>query len=307
MSLLVVGSIAFDSVETPFGKVEEALGGSALYFSTSASYFTDVDLVAVVGDDFPDETIDFLRSRNVGLEGLKRSEGRTFRWKGKYGYDLNEAQTLDTQLNVFGDFHPELPDDYRDASHVFLANIDPELQMEVLEQVRDPEFVALDTMNFWIEGKLDALIKVLERVDMAVINEQEARQLADEANITRAAETILEMGPTHVAIKRGEYGALIFSRDDVFFAPAYPLESVFDPTGAGDTFAGGLLGYISRCGGPPTNGDLRQATVLGGVMASFCVEEFSLDGLREIETARIERRFAQFKDLVSFEPLEILG
>ncbi|MGM0556072.1 MAG: PfkB family carbohydrate kinase [Myxococcota bacterium] len=306
MSLLVVGSIAFDSVETPFGKVEEALGGSALYFSTSASYFTDVDLVAVVGDDFPDQTIDFLKSRNVGLEGLKHSEGKTFRWKGKYGYDLNEAQTLDTQLNVFGDFHPELPEGYRDASHVFLANIDPELQMEVLEQVRDPEFVALDTMNFWIDGKIDALYKVLERVDMAVINEQEARQLADEANITRAAERILEMGPSHVAIKRGEYGALVFSADDVFFAPAYPLESVYDPTGAGDTFAGGLLGYICRCGGVPTDGNLRQATVLGGVMASFCVEEFSLDGLRDIETARIERRFAQFQDLVNFEPLEVL-
>lgn len=307
MSLLVVGSIAFDSVETPFGKVEEALGGSALYFSTSASYFTDVDLVAVVGDDFPDSTIDFLKSRNVGLEGLKHSDGKTFRWKGKYGYDLNEAQTLDTQLNVFGDFHPDLPDGYRDASHVFLANIDPELQMEVLDQVRDPEFVALDTMNFWIEGKLDELYRVLERVDMAVINEQEARQLANEANITRAAERILEMGPQQVAIKRGEYGALLFSHDTVFFAPAYPLESVFDPTGAGDTFAGGLLGYICRCGGELSESNLRQATVLGGVMASFCVEEFSLDGLREIETARIERRFAQFQDLVNFEPLEILS
>jgi sugar/nucleoside kinase (ribokinase family) len=306
MSLLVVGSIAFDSVETPFGKVEEALGGSALYFSTSASYFTDVDLVAVVGDDFPEQTIDFLKSRNVGLEGLKHSEGKTFRWKGKYGYDLNEAQTLDTQLNVFGDFHPDLPETYRDASHVFLANIDPELQMEVLEQVRDPEFVALDTMNFWIEGKIDALYEVLERVDMAVINEQEARQLADEANITRAAERILEMGPSHVAIKRGEYGALVFSQDDVFFAPAYPLESVYDPTGAGDTFAGGLLGYICRCGGEPSDANLRQATVLGGVMASFCVEEFSLDGLRDIEKARIERRFAQFKELVNFEPLDVL-
>lgn len=306
MSLLVVGSIAFDSVETPFGKVEEALGGSALYFSTSASYFTEVDLVAVVGDDFPDDTIDFLEARNVGLEGLSRSEGKTFRWKGKYGYDLNEAQTLDTQLNVFGDFHPDLPDSYRDASHVFLANIDPELQLEVLDQVRDPEFVALDTMNFWIDGKLDALRNVLERVDMAVINEQEARQLADEANITQAARTILEMGPDFVAIKRGEYGALLFTRDSVFFAPAYPLESVFDPTGAGDTFAGGLIGYICRCGGDVTEKNLRQATVLGGVMASFCVEEFSLDGLREIETARIETRFDQFQELVNFDPLEIL-
>ncbi|MFW6054164.1 MAG: PfkB family carbohydrate kinase, partial [Persicimonas sp.] len=248
MSLLVVGSVAFDTVETPFGKVEEALGGSALYFSTSASYFTDVNLVAVVGEDFPDETVDFLASRGVDLDGLKHTDGETFRWKGKYGYDLNEAITLDTQLNVFGDFHPELPESYKNASHVFLANIDPELQLEVLEQVEDPEFVALDTMNFWIEGKRDALLDVLARVDMAVFNETEARQLAGEANIVKAAQSILAMGPSFIAVKRGEYGALLFTERDTFFAPAYPLESVFDPTGAGDTFAGGLLGYIAENG-----------------------------------------------------------
>jgi sugar/nucleoside kinase (ribokinase family) len=265
MSLLVVGSVAFDTVETPFGKVEEALGGSALYFSTSASYFTDVNLVAVVGDDFPEDTTDFLASRGVNLDGLQRTSGETFRWKGKYGYDLNEAITLDTQLNVFGDFHPELPEDYRSASHVFLANIDPELQLEVLQQVENPEFVALDTMNFWIEGKKDALLETLSHVDMVVINETEARQLADEANIVQAAHSILEMGPDFIAIKRGEYGALLFTERDTFFAPAYPLEAVFDPTGAGDTFAGGLLGYISQ-NGHLNPQHLRQAMVVGSCM-----------------------------------------
>lgn len=305
MSLLVVGSVAFDTVETPFGKVEEALGGSALYFSTSASYFTDVNLVAVVGDDFPKDTTDFLESRGVNLDGLQRTAGETFRWKGKYGYDLNEAITLDTQLNVFGDFHPELPEDYRSASHVFLANIDPELQLEVLEQVEDPEFVALDTMNFWIEGKRDALIKTLSHVDMVVINETEARQLANEANIVKAAHTILEMGPDFIAVKRGEYGALLFTEHDTFFAPAYPIEDVFDPTGAGDTFAGGLLGYISQ-NGHINPQHLRQAMVVGSCMASFCVEEFSLDGLRELDSEAISSRFSKFEKLVSFEPLESL-
>lgn len=305
MSLLVVGSVAFDTVETPFGKVEQALGGSALYFSTSASYFTDVNLVAVVGDDFPPETTDFLASRGVDLDGLKRTEGETFRWKGKYGYDLNEAITLDTQLNVFGDFHPELPEDYRKSSHVFLANIDPELQLEVLEQVEDPEFVALDTMNFWIEGKRDALIETLSHVDMVVINETEVRQLADEANIVKAAQAILEMGPSHIAVKRGEYGALLFTEEDTFFAPAYPLEAVFDPTGAGDTFAGGLLGYISQ-NGHPDRQNLRQAMVVGSCMASFCVEEFSFDGLRTLGSDDIVSRFSKFEKLVSFDPLESL-
>jgi sugar/nucleoside kinase (ribokinase family) len=305
MSLLVVGSVAFDNVETPFGKVEEALGGSALFFATSASYFTDINLVAVVGDDFPPETTDFLASRGVNLDGLRRTEGETFRWKGKYGYDLNEAITLDTQLNVFGDFHPELPEDYCNASHVFLANIDPELQLEVLEQVEDPEFVALDTMNFWIEGKRDALLEVLSKVDMAVINETEARQLAGEANVVKAAQAILAMGPSHVAVKRGEYGALLFTENDTFFAPAYPLESVFDPTGAGDTFAGGLLGYICQNGhqDPKT---LRKAMVVGSVMASFCVEDFSFGGLRQLASQDILSRFEKFERLINFEPLESL-
>lgn len=304
MSLLVVGSVAFDSVETPFGRVERALGGSALYFSTSASYFTPVNLVAVVGEDFPVDTTDFLASRGVDLCGLRRANGETFCWEGKYGFDLSEAVTLDTRLNVFQDFHPELPTAYRTSSHVFLANIDPELQLEVLKQVENPEFVALDTMNFWIEGKRDALIEVLSQVDMVVINETEARQLACNPNIVKAAEAILAMGPKYIAIKRGEYGALLFGQHtEPFFAPAYPLDSVFDPTGAGDTFAGGMLGYLSRHGHQdPQN--LRQAMVMGGVMASFCVQNFSLDGLRALHNDDIRARFARFEKLVRFNTLE---
>ncbi|AWV89173.1 PfkB family carbohydrate kinase [Bradymonas sediminis] len=304
MSLLVVGSVAFDNVETPFGKAERALGGSALYFSTSASYFTDVSLVAVVGEDFPEEATEFLHSRGVDTRGLQRTKGETFCWKGKYGFDLNEAVTLDTQLNVFGDFHPELPADYCKSTHVFLANIDPELQLEVLKQIENPEFVALDTMNFWIESKRDALIEIISKVDMVLINETEARQLADDPNIVKAAQTVLAMGPKYVVIKRGEYGALLFCEDDEpFFAPAYPLEAVFDPTGAGDTFAGGLLGFLSN-NAEVTPEKLRQAMVLGGVMASFCVQEFSFNNLRDLSDDKIAKRFERFEKLVRFNCLE---
>lgn len=305
MSLLVVGSVAFDSVETPFGKAEETIGGSAMFFSTSASFFHPVQLVAVVGEDFPQEEVEFLKARDVDCRGLHRVDGKTFRWEGRYGYDLNEAITLDTQLNVFGDFHPELPEAYRDADAVFLANIDPDLQLEVLEQVRNPRIIAADTMNFWIDGKRDRLEVVLSKVDMLIINESEARKIADEANMVQAARVIQSKGPRHVVIKRGEYGALCFSEDEVFFAPAYPLESVFDPTGAGDTFAGGLMGYLSGCE-KITPRDLRQATVVGCVMASFCVEDFSLDAMRSLTHERIQERFAMFERLVSFEPLELL-
>ena len=303
--VLVVGSVAFDSVETPFGQVDEALGGSALYFSNSASYYAGVDLVAVVGEDFPNEPIDDLKNRGVDTSGLHRADGETFRWKGRYGYDLNEPDTLDTQLNVFGDFHPELPDHYRDAPFVFLANIDPELQIEVLEQVDGPEFVALDTMNFWIDKKREALVEAIGQVDMLLINEMEARQLADEANIVQAAQTIREMGPNILSIKRGEYGALTFTPEGVFFAPAYPLEEVYDPTGAGDTFAGGLLGYLAGKG-EATETRLRQASIIGGVMASFCVEDFSLGGLQDLDDDRIARRFEKFERLVDFETIDSL-
>jgi len=303
--VLVVGSVAFDSVETPFGQVEDALGGSALYFSNSASYFTGVDLVAVVGEDFPSEPIDDLEDRGVDTSGLYREGGETFRWEGRYGYDLNEPDTLETQLNVFGDFHPELPEHYRDSSYVFLANIDPELQIEVLEQIEHPEFVALDTMNFWIDKKREELVEALGRIDMLVINEMEARQLADEANIVRAAKEIRQMGPNMVSIKRGEYGALLFMPDGIFFAPAYPLEEVYDPTGAGDTFAGGLLGFLAAQD-DLSGGSLRQANVLGSVMASFCVEEFSLGGLQGLDEERIAQRLEKFERLVDFESVDSL-
>ncbi len=302
MSLLVVGSVAFDSVETPFGKVEDVLGGSALYFSTSASYFTDVSLVAVVGDDFPTEPVDFLKSRKVDVDGLHVAAGKTFRWKGQYGFDLNEAQTLDTQLNVFSDFAPVLPERYRDSKFVFLANIDPELQLEVLRQVRNPEFVACDTMNYWITGKLDALKRTLEHVDMLVINESEARALSGEPNIVKAASVIHQMGPKHLVVKRGEYGALLFTDGQVFFAPAFPLESVFDPTGAGDTFAGGLLGYLASRGRVDFE-TLRLGTVIGCVMASYVVEKFSFDAMRNLNALDIKSRFERFESLVHFDPL----
>jgi len=302
MSILVVGSVAFDSVQTPFGKVEEVLGGSGTYFSTSASFFTDVQLVAVVGEDFPDEHLAFLRSRNVDLEGVKKTPGKTFRWKGRYDYDLNEAHTLETHLNVFETFRPEIPKGYEDAEFVFLANIDPELQLEVLKQVRKPRLVACDTMNFWISGKRDALLRTLQHVDILVINEAEARQLAEEPNLVKAARTILSMGPKTLVIKRGEYGVIMFTEHTVFTAPAYPLETVFDPTGAGDTFAGGFIGYLAstrNC----DDASIRQAIVFGSVMASFTVEDFSLNRLRTLDYREIEERFRRFKLLTDFEGL----
>lgn len=303
MSILVVGSVAFDSVETPFGKVEEVLGGSGTFFSTSASFFTDVQLVAVVGEDFPDSHLDFLQSRNVDLAGLSVHPGNTFRWAGRYGYDLNEAQTLDTQLNVFETFQPQLPENYRDAEYVFLANIDPELQLDVLRQVRKPKLVVCDTMNFWISGKKAALLETLAKVDILMINEGEARQLADEANLIKAARSILAAGPTTLVVKRGEYGALMFSEHSIFAAPAYPLEAVFDPTGAGDTFAGGFMGYLAASQNH-SEASIRQAIIFGSVMASFAVEDFSLDRMRSLDYREIEERFRKFKLLTEFDGLD---
>jgi len=300
MSILVVGSVALDSVETPFGRVEEVLGGSGTYFSTSAGYFSDVRLVAVVGADFPQEHQQFLASRNIDLGGLQTVPGRTFRWKGRYGFDLNQAHTLDTQLNVFESFRPELPAGFESSEFVFLGNIDPELQLEVLQQVKNPQLVACDTMNFWIEGKREALLKTLQHVDILLINEGEARQLAGEANLVKAARTILDLGPKTLVVKQGEYGALMFNEHSVFSAPAYPLESVFDPTGAGDTFAGGFIGYLAA-NRNLSERSFRQAVVFGSVMASFTVEEFSLDRLKRLEYPEIEERFRRFKLLTEFE------
>jgi sugar/nucleoside kinase (ribokinase family) len=302
MDILVVGSVAFDSVETPFGRGDDVLGGSATYFSTSASFFTGVQLVAVVGEDFPDEPRQFLTSRGVDLAGLQTRPGKTFRWKGRYGYDLNEAHTLETHLNVFETFHPELPDTYRQAKFVFLANIDPELQLEVLQQVEKPKLIACDTMNFWIDGKRDALIRTLGHVDILVINEAEVRQLADEANLVKASRAVLAMGPKTLVVKRGEYGVLVFTEHSIFSAPAYPLEEVFDPTGAGDTFAGGFMGYLAATNNL-SDETIRKATVFGSVMASFTVEDFSLDRLRKLTWSEIEDRFRRFQTLTAFEGL----
>lgn len=302
MSLLVVGSMAFDSVKTPFGEREDAIGGSATYFSISASYFTDVRLVAVVGSDFPQGELDFLAERSVDLSGLERSEGKTFRWKGEYGFDLNTAHTLDTQLNVFQDFRPQVPAAFSESEFVFLANIDPELQVSVVEQVKSPQLVACDTMNFWIEGKRDELVRMFGMVDMAVINEGEVRELAGESNILKASRKILEMGPQTLLVKRGEYGALLIQKDSVFSAPGLPLEDIYDPTGAGDTFAGGFMGYLSSKG-DLSPGALRRAVIFGSVMASFNVESFSYDRLKNLTQGEIEARYRQFSELAHFDRL----
>lgn len=303
MSILVVGSVAFDSIKTPFGVADDVLGGSACYFSTAASFFTDVNLVAVIGDDFPQEHIDFLQSRNINLAGLQKSPGETFRWKGRYDYNLNEAHTLETHLNVFESFRPVLPENYRDAEYVFLANIDPELQLEVLQQIKNPKLVACDTMNFWIEGKKAELIKTLARVDILIINEAEVRQLADEPNLFKAAAMVRSFGPKTLVVKQGEYGVLMFGEGSIFSAPAYPLEAVFDPTGAGDTFAGGFIGYIAATGNLNEQ-NLRKATVFGTVMASFTVEKFSLDRLRDIDYSEISDRYKKIKLLTEFADID---
>lgn len=302
MSILVVGSVAFDTVTTPFGQATEVLGGSATYFAAAASFFTKVRMVAVVGQDFPEGHFDFLRKRNVDLRGLRRAPGKTFRWVGEYGFDLNEARTLDTQLNVFADFAPTIPEEYRDSEVVFLANIDPDLQREVLCQVRRPALIAADTMNYWIKGKPDSLRQTLAMVDMLVINEAETRQLAGDPNLVHAAQKVRALGPRAVVIKRGEYGALLFHEGGWFSAPALPLEAVRDPTGAGDTFAGGFVGSLAGSMNF-SNPAVRKAIILGSVMASFNVEAFSLDRLRTLTFEEIEARYRLFKDLAQFEDL----
>jgi len=302
MGIVVVGTVAFDTVETPFGKGENVLGGSATYFSTSASFFSDVSLVAVVGEDFPEEHVNFLKSREIDLQGLQRIPGKTFHWTGKYGYDLNEAQTLDTQLNVLLDFKPELPAAYRGTDVLFLANIDPELQLQVLDQVDKPRLTACDSMNFWISSKPEALKEVMRRVDIVVINEGEARMLTGEANLVKAARQMINQGCKRLVVKRGEYGVLMFTAETVFAAPAWPLEEVFDPTGAGDTFAGGFMGYLANTGDLSEEG-IRQALVFGSVMASFNVEDFSLDRMKRLTYPEIEARYRSFKGLTSFRDL----
>jgi sugar/nucleoside kinase (ribokinase family) len=304
MPLLAVGSVALDSLETPFGRREDVLGGSASYFSVCSSFFGPTRMVAVVGEDFPEEHVAFFSSRGIDLSGLVRQAGRTFRWKGRYEFDLNTAHTLDTQLNVFAQFRPDLPAHYRDSEYVFLGNIDPDLQRSVLDQVKAPRFVACDTMNFWISSKRESLLKTLKRVDLLFVNDAEARQLAEEHNVVKAAKRILSFGPRAVVVKRGEYGALYFSGDDVFAASAYPLPTVFDPTGAGDSFAGGFMGYVAKCR-REDHATMRRAIVLGSVLASFTVEQFSLERLRSLRSEEIKGRYAEARKLAHFDDLEL--
>lgn len=289
MSIVVVGSIAFDHVKTPFGEREHALGGAANYFSMSSSFFTHTKLVGVVGQDFPKAHLDYLQERQIDISAVQKTDGKTFYWQGHYGYDLNEPKTLKTELNVFADFKPDLPTHYRDAETVFLANIDPTLQLQVLNQVKSPRLTALDTMNFWISSKKNELLQAIERVNILFINESELRQLTQEHSIMKAARAIQALGPRSVVVKRGEYGAVLFDQGEAFFVPGYPLEDLFDPTGAGDTFAGGFLGWMDQKGQVDFE-TLKEAMTLGSVMASFVIEDFSFDRLKRLTRPEIERR-----------------
>lgn len=297
--ILVVGSVALDTVKTPFGKCRDVLGGSATYFSVSASHFSPVAVVAVVGRDFPPRHIKFLRSKKINLKGLKAVKGKTFRWEGEYGWDFGNPKTIATHLNVFSDFDPDVPREYRASKYVFLANIDPLLQKKVLNQMVNPRVVACDTMNYWIENKRNDLIRLLKKVDIFFVNESEAKELTGEAGLVAAARAIRSFGPKKVIIKKGEHGSLLFSNDSVFSAPAFLMETIFDPTGAGDTFAGGVMGYLASSGSLSERA-LRKAIVYGGVMATFAVRDFSLRRLGAIKKTDITKRFKEFKQLTRF-------
>jgi sugar/nucleoside kinase (ribokinase family) len=300
MSLVVVGSVALDAVRTPFGVRERSLGGAATHFSVAASFFTSVSVVAVIGDDFTAEDEAVFHERRINLENLQRIPGgKTFRWVGEYGFDLNAAKTLETELNVFADFKPQLSETAKRVPFLFLANIQPDLQREVREQV-NARFVAMDTMNYWIERTREELLKTIAVVDALIINDAEARELAGEPNLIRAARKILRLGPQMLVVKRGEYGAAFFTKDSYFATPAFPLEAVFDPTGAGDSFAGGFMGYLAQAD-KVDDATLRRAIIYGSVMASFNVEEFSCDRLRRLTPEEIRARFREFKDFTHFE------
>jgi len=302
MTILVVGSVAYDTVETPIGRAERVLGGSASFFSVAASFFAPVNLVGVVGDDFGPAQLAAFRGRPIDLTGLERMQGKTFHWQGRYSQDLNSRDTISTELNVFEFFEPKIPEGYRRSELVFLGNIDPILQRRVLEQVDEPRVVACDTMNFWIRGKPRELRETLAKVQVLLINDQEARELSGEWNLVRAARAIRAMGPRTLVVKKGEHGVLMFTDHGSFAAPALPLESVVDPTGAGDTFAGGFIGYLASA---PEFGDgsLRQAVVMGSTLASFCVEAFSLDRLLTLTRPEIDQRYSVFEKLTRFESL----
>ena len=299
MSVLVVGTVAFDSIETPFGSAERILGGSASYFALGASFFAPVRIVGVIGEDFPQDYLDVFSQRNIDIAGIQRARGDTFHWRGRYHEDINLRDTLELHLNVLAGFEPKLPEGYRDAEYVFLGNIDPTMQMEVLRQIRRLKLVVLDTMDHWIRESQQDLKNVLERIEILVVNDSEARLLSGYDNIVKAARAILKMGPKMVLIKRGEYGVLQFSDSSMFATPAYPLEEVFDPTGAGDSFAGGFLGQLARSG-DQSQGGLRRAIVYGSVVASFTVEDFGVKRLTDVSLAQVEERYRRFVQLTDF-------
>jgi sugar/nucleoside kinase (ribokinase family) len=300
MSILVVGSVALDRIETPFGIAERTLGGAATYFSAAASMFQPVQLVGVIGDDFPEEQLRFLADRGVDLAGLERARGESFFWAGRYDFDMNSRTTLETRLGVFADFHPRLPETFRDSRWVFLANIDPELQLDVLEQVRSPAFIACDTMNYWIESKRDALLALLGRVDCVLLNDSEARELSGDHNLLRAARWIRARGPRIVVVKKGEHGALLFTDSHTFFAPGYPLEEVFDPTGAGDAFAGGFMGWLAYTGNTEED-ELCRAMIYGSATGSLVCERMGVERLVDLGIEEIHERVREFRRLTAFE------
>lgn len=302
MSLLVVGSVALDTIETPFGKAERAIGGSATYISLSASYFIQpVRLVGVVGNDFPKEEIEFLKEKEIDIEGLQvKEDEKTFFWHGKYDFDLNKRDSLATELNAFANFDPVIPDSFKKSTFLCLGNINPELQLKVLKQINKPRLVVGDTMNFWIEGKYDSLMEVLKNLDILIINDSEAREISHQANLFKAARKIQEIGPRTIIIKKGEHGALLFNEDELFIAPAYPLESIYDPTGAGDSFAGGFIGYLAKTEDLSYE-NMKRAVVYGSTIASFTVESFSIDRIRDLSALEIKDRFNEFKRLSDFK------
>ncbi len=299
-SILVVGSVALDEIATPFDSVHEMIGGAAVHFGAAASLFAPVQLVGVIGEDYPTERLQFLERRGVDLGGLERRAGESFRWGGRYHYDMNTRDTTHTELGVFADFRPRIPEAFRAARWVFLGNIDPALQLSVLDQIEAPHLVACDTMNYWISGARGPLLEVISRIDMITLNDEEARQLSGQPNLARAGRWIQEQGPRHVVIKKGEHGAMLFSDADIFFAPGYPLENVVDPTGAGDAFAGGILGHLARSGRDGAR-DLRQAIVYGCALGSFACEAFGPERLRELTASEVERRVRLFRELTHFE------
>jgi sugar/nucleoside kinase (ribokinase family) len=306
MSLLVVGSIALDSIFTPFGETADALGGSAVYFSVAGSLLHPVQVVGVVGHDYPVAELDRLAARGIDWSGVERVDGESFRWKGKYSYDLQSRETLETRLGVFADFQPKLPDPFRSAEFLFLGNIDPELQLGVLDQVRRPTLVVCDTMNYWIQSKKRELMQLLSRVDVLMVNDSEARELSGDWNIHRAGRWILGHGPTRVVIKQGEHGALLIEPTRTFYVPAFPLESVFDPTGAGDAFAGGFMAYLARTRSVSED-NLRRAMVFGATMGSYAVEQFGIRGFDRVGLADVESRVRAFQDLTHVSLAETLA